>query len=219
MTTTQEGITANARLVRDVRMLKVYAGVTTLALAALALSAAKSPDPSAELTVERINIVDPTGVKRMVLSNAERFPLPIVEGKELPRAVAPAGLVLYDSKGNEVGGIAATDASFGKTNVLAFDYPNYDAIGLFTRVSPDGSKALAGLAINARPPANLDPEAAAKVAHTRIAIQNQNEDAQILLADTQGRDRIRLMVDRKGEARIEVLDAEGKVTFRAPEGG
>ena len=58
-----------------------------------------------------------------------------------------------------------------------------------------------------------------RAAHTRIAIQNQNEDAQILLADTQGRDRIRLMVDRKGEARIEVLDAQGKVTFRAPEGG
>jgi hypothetical protein len=219
MTTTQEGTAVNARLVRDVRILKLYAGATTLALAALGLTAAKTPDPDAEITVERINIVDPTGVKRMVISNAERFPLPKVEGRELPRAMAPAGLVLYDSKGNEVGGVAASDASFGKMNVMAFDYPNYDAIGLLTRISPDGSDALAGLAINARPPANLDPIAAGKVAHTRIAIQNQNEDAQILMADPQGRDRIRLMVDRKGQARIEVLNADGKVTFRAPEGG
>ena len=217
MTVIEEDFAITARLARDVRILKCYAAITTIALAVFGITAAKSPDASAEITVERINIVDPTGVKRVVISNAERFPLPKVEGRELPRAMAPAGIALYDPKGNEVGGIPASDAEFGQSHVLASGYPNYDAIGLMTRISPDGSDALAALAINARPPANLDPIAAGKVAHTRIAIQNQNEDAQILMADPQGRDRIRLMVDRKGQARIEVPDADGKVTFRAPQ--
>jgi hypothetical protein len=219
MTAIEEDFAVTTRLARDVRILKCYAGITTIALAVLGITAAKSPDASAEITVERINIVDPTGVKRVVISNAERFPLPKIGGKEMPRSIAPAGLVLYDSKGDEVGGIAASDGKFGKINTLAFDYPNYDAIGLITRISPDGSDALAGLMINARPPAHLDPIAAAKVEQTRIAIQNLNEDAQILMADAQGHPRIRLVVDRKGQARIEVLDPDGKVTFRAPQGG
>lgn len=37
------------------------------------------------------------------------------------------------------------------------------------------------------------------------------------MADASGRDRIRLRVDQSGEARIEILDADGKVMFSAPE--
>ena len=58
---------------------------------------------------------------------------------------------------------------------------------------------------------------AAKQATRRIAIQNDRNDAEILLADASGKDRIRLRVDRAGDARIEVLDAEGRVVFSAPE--
>jgi hypothetical protein len=208
----------HSRIVRDIRWLKVYAVATTLALAVVALTAAKSPNTQSELTVERINIVDPSGVSRLVISNAEHFPLPKLGGKEYPRAVHPAGIVFYDAKGSEVGGLAITDASMGKVSALAFDYPNYDAIGMLTRVSPDGKSAVAGLHINSRPPKDLDVVEASKVVQRRIAIHNENEDAEILLADPQGRDRIRLRVDHNGQASIEVLDAEGKVTFSAPGG-
>ncbi|MGY0619614.1 hypothetical protein [Lysobacter sp. A378] len=208
----------NTKIARDVRWLKVYAVCTTLALTVMALTAAKSPRDQAELTVERINIVDPSGVSRLVISNAERFPLPKLNGKEYPRAVHPAGIVFYDAGGSEMGGLAITDASIGKVSALAFDYPNYDAMGMVTRVSPDGKSALTGLHINSRPPADLDVIGASKVVQRRIAIHNENEDAEILLADPQGRDRIRLRVDHSGQARIEVLGANGKVTFSAPDG-
>ncbi|MGY0505403.1 hypothetical protein [Luteimonas sp. e5] len=206
------------RISRDVRWLKVYAVATTLALGVLALTAAKSPHSQTELTVERINVVDPSGVSRLVISNAEHFPLPKLGGKEYPRAVHPAGIVFYDTTGNEVGGLAITDAKMGKIAALAFDYSNYDAMGMITRVSPDGQDAVAGIHINSRPPAELDVIAASKVVERRIAIQNKNEDAEILLADSQGRDRIRLRVDHDGDARIEVLDEKGNVTFSAPGG-
>ncbi len=204
-----------ARLARDVRWLKVYAAATTLALGAVALTGAKAP--TRELSVERINIVDPSGGLRMVLANAERFPLPRLGGKEYPRAVSPAGIVFYDAKGNEIGGVAMTDAKQGRVSALAFDYPNYDALGLVTRVSADGKSALSGFQINSRPPPELDVLQASKVVQRRIAIHNENENAEILLADPQGRERIRLRVDPQGNARIEVLDAQGKVTFSAPE--
>ena len=208
----------NSRIARDVRWLKIYAAGTTLALAAIALTGARSPRDQAELTVERINIVDPSGVPRLVIANAERFPLPKLDGKEYPRAVQPAGIVFYDAKGSEMGGIAITDASIGRVSALAFDYPNYDAMGMVTRISPDGKNALAGLQINSRPPADLDVIGASKIVQRRIAIHNENENAEILLPDPQGRDRIRLRVDHSGQARIEVLDADGKVTFSAPDG-
>ncbi|WP_437735018.1 hypothetical protein [Sorangium sp. So ce1335] len=100
---------------------------------------------------------------------------------------------------------------------LALDYPNYDAMGLVTRISPDGADALAGFLINSRTPQDLDVIAAGKVVQRRIAIENHNEDARIVLSDPQGRERIRLGVDRDGQARIQMLDAEGKVTFQAPQ--
>lgn len=206
-----------SRLARDVRWLKAYAAATTLALCVVALTGWKSRDSGTELSVERINIVDPSGVPRLVIANAERFPLPRLAGKEYPRAVHPAGMVFYDAKGSELGGLAITDhEGIGKVSALAFDYPNYDAVGLVTRVAPDGKTALAGLQINSRPPADLDVLQASRVVQRRIAIHNENENAQILLADPQGRERIRLQVDAAGEARIEVLDAQGKVTFSAP---
>lgn len=211
-------ITDSAKIVRDVRWLKMYAAVTTVLLAVIGLTAAKSPGSKAELTVERINIVDPSGVPRVIISNAERIPLPKLNGKEYPRAVHPAGIIFYDTKGNEVGGLAVTDAEMGKVSALAFDYQNYDAIGLMTRVSPDGKDAVAGLQINSRPPADLDVIGASKVVKRRIAVHNDNENAEILLADPQGRDRIRLRVTSEGQARIEVLDENGEVTFSAPSG-
>ena len=208
----------HSKIIRDIRWLKIYAVVTTLALGVAALTAAKSPHSQTELTVERINVVDPSGVSRLVISNAERFPLPKLGGKEYPRAVQPAGIVFYDANGSEVGGLAITDAAMGKVSALAFDYPNYDAMGMLTRVSADGKDAVAGIHINSRPPADLDVIGASKVVERRIAIQNKNEDAEILLADPQGRARIRLRVDHDGQASIEVLDEEGKVTFSAPSG-
>ncbi|MCD9029339.1 hypothetical protein LDO26_14150 [Luteimonas sp. BDR2-5] len=204
------------RLQRDMRLLKAYALVLTVALLALGLVAVRSPSSQSVLDVERINIVDPTGVTRVVIANAERFPLPKLDGREYPRAVQPAGLVFYDAKGDELGGIAITDAEMGKISALAFDYPNYDAMGMVTRVSADGSDAMAGFLINSRPPAGLDVIEASRVVERRIGIHNRNEDAEIVLADPQGRDRIRLVADAAGDARIEVLDAEGNVTFRAP---
>jgi hypothetical protein len=210
--------TQTRRLAREVRLMRYYAGAMTIAFAAVLLTAAKSPPRHFEqLTVERLDIVDADGQTRVVLANQQRFPPPMLNGETFKRAVTPAGLVFYDRKGNEVGGLALTDVDAGKVSALAFDNPNMDAIGLMTRIGADGEPISSGLQINQAVPSQVKVLDAARQAKRRIAIQNAGNDAEILMADAEGRDRIVMRVDRTGQARIEVLDAEGKVLFRAPQ--
>lgn len=206
------------RLAREVRLMRYYAAAMTIAFAAVLLTGAKSPPRHFEqLTVERLDIVDADGKTRVVLANQQRFPPPMLNGETFKRAVTPAGLVFYDRKGNEVGGLALTDVDAGKVSALAFDNPNMDAIGLMTRIGADGEPISSGLQINQAVPSRVKVLDAARQAKRRIAIQNAGNDAEILMADAEGRDRIVMRVDRNGQARIEVLDAEGKVLFRAPQ--
>ncbi|MCL7713329.1 hypothetical protein [Stenotrophomonas mori] len=204
-----------ARLDRRVRWLGAACALLGGGLLTVLLMGARAP-AMATLDVERINIVEPDGSVRLVISNASRFPLPRLDGKDYPRAVQPAGLVFYDAKGDEMGGLALTDTPAGRIAALAFDYPNYDALGLVTRVGADNRSAMTGLQINSHPPAGLDVLQASRVVQRRIAIHNEDENAEILLADPQGRERIRLRVDSRGEPRLEMLDAAGRVVFAAP---
>jgi hypothetical protein len=73
-----------SRLERDVRYLKIYAGFTTVALIALATSAfVQTPGKQKfqELDVERINVMEPDGNYRMVISNRARSIGPIAYNK------------------------------------------------------------------------------------------------------------------------------------------
>src|SRR5690606_19194616 len=55
------------------------------------------------LATERIDIKDNTGNNRIVISNANRIPDPIIGGKTFQRAYTPAGLIFYDKNGDESG--------------------------------------------------------------------------------------------------------------------
>ena len=60
---------------RDVRFLKGYAAATTVMLIVLSLAAfARAPQKAkfTEIDAERINIVEPNGMYRMVISNRPR---------------------------------------------------------------------------------------------------------------------------------------------------
>jgi len=204
------------RLARDVRRLKACCVGLGAALGVVLLSAATSDGRSKELTTERLNIVAPDGTLRLVIANEQRFPPPIIDGKTLKRAVNPAGLVFFNDRGDEVGGLALSEPGGGRLSALAFDYPNYDAIGLITRVAGDGKDATAGLVVNSRAPAEMSAVSAAHVVQQRIVVQNHNESAEVVLSDPAGRARLRLSVDPQGTPRMEMLDDAGKVTYHAP---
>jgi len=125
--------------------------------------------------------------------------------------------VFYDAKGSEMGGLAITDASMGRVSALAFDYPNYDAMGFASVLSPDGKTATTGVSINSRPPSHLSLPEAAQVVQQRLLLQNRDENAELILKDPTGADRIRLRVDNQGVAGMEFLDAQGGVVARLPQ--
>jgi hypothetical protein len=207
------------RLRREVRWLKLYAFVSTVVFGVVLLTGAARPTRFQELDAERINIVGADGTTRLVIANAARFPPIQLGGKTGKRSINPAGMVFYDTRGSEVGGLAVTDLDPGRLLALAFDYSNFDAIGVLTRVSPDGKEATAGLVINSRAPADFSVSDAARAAVRRVAIENHNETAQVVLSDGQGQARLQLRVDPSGEPRLEMLDEQGKVTYRLGQGG
>jgi len=51
----------------------------------------------------------------------------------------------------------------------------------------------------------------------RVFVGSKDDGAQLLLRDSRGRERARLIIDPRDEARLEFLDAEGQIVARFPE--
>jgi hypothetical protein len=89
------------------------AGATTMAAAITAivtLTGAKSParhESFDEITVGRINIVEPDGTRRLIISSKARFPGYYSQGKEIARPDRRefAGMLFINEEGTENGGL------------------------------------------------------------------------------------------------------------------
>ena len=110
------------------------AGCTTMAAAlaaVFALAGAKAPTSHVhfdEITVGRIDIVEPDGTKRLILSNRSQYPGSFVEGKEIARPDRRdvAGLLFINDEGTENGGLVydgtkKTDGTVNADLSLTFD--------------------------------------------------------------------------------------------------
>jgi hypothetical protein len=201
------------QLQRQVRSLQRFCIALAVLLAATLLIAAAGVNRFDELNVERLNIVDAQGKPRLVLANAERFPPPTLGGKTFKRAVQPAGILFFNARGDEVGGLALTDLDKGRVSALSFDFANADAMGLITRITPDARDATTGLQINSRPDEALDPLAAMRSQQIRVQLHNRNEVAELVLSDSKGRPRLRLSVGLDDKPSIEMLDEAGKAVY------
>jgi hypothetical protein len=90
-----------------------FAGATTMASALAAifmLTGAKEPprhEHFDEITVGRINIVEPDGTKRIVISNRAQFPGDFMQGTERarPDRRSFAGMLFINEEGTENGGL------------------------------------------------------------------------------------------------------------------
>lgn len=114
----------------SVRRLRLLAGALGLTLAGL-IATGFAPGPASEVRARRLVIVDHAGTIRA--SIGEDAP----GGDRISRA---AGLILYDTKGNERGGFSTmADGSvvLGLDSPVGVGAPMRDRIGL--KVMPDGS--------------------------------------------------------------------------------
>src|SRR5258708_1409523 len=102
----------DAQIRRELRLLKGYAILVTAIFGALSLAAFKQSSQKTKFTeidVERINIVEPDGKLRLVISNRPRSIGPIYKGKPFgyPGGGRP-GLIFFNDEGTENGGLTFT---------------------------------------------------------------------------------------------------------------
>src|SRR5690348_2062359 len=93
---------------RELRAVKLYAIVMTTMVAVLALAAFRAHDTPRfkEIDVQRINVREPDGKLRMVISNSTLSPGPIAYGKPFgyPGGSRP-GIIFYNDEETENGGL------------------------------------------------------------------------------------------------------------------
>src|SRR5258708_8337828 len=141
------------------RCLVIYSGVLTVFFVATLLSGFAASDKRVrfdEIDVHRINIVEPDGTLRMVLSNKARLPGVIIRGKEEHQEDRPyAGMLFYNNEGSENGGLVFGGHKNAKGEVvdsggsLSFDKKDARPVVQFARVD-EHQNPFAGLAINGR---------------------------------------------------------------------
>ena len=115
----------HARIERDLGFLKAYAVFMTLAVSAIAFGACAAVQGSTrqisgatsakvrfgEIDVERINIIEPDGKYRIVLSNRPRSIGPIYMGKPFGyEGGGRPGMIWFNDEGTENGGFTFTGA-------------------------------------------------------------------------------------------------------------
>lgn len=100
---------------RDVRFLKRYAVVTTTLLGVLSVAAFSRSSQHAKfdvIDVERINVLEPNGNYRMVISNRPRSIGPIYKGKPFGyEGGGRPGIIFFNDEGTENGGWTFTGSA------------------------------------------------------------------------------------------------------------
>ena len=159
--------------------------------------------------------------------------------------IGSAGLIFVDAQGNEIGGLVygATvrpDGTYSADSSLTFDQHNQDQVVGF-EYDDSGSRRAYGLSVWDRPTkvtiAEMldaargapDREARHKVfaqllkargdvsGARRVFLGSDNRTAALRLADTAGRERVRIMVSDSGAPRMEFLDESGNVIAALPD--
>lgn len=105
-----------------------------------------------ELDVERINVIEPDGKPRVILTNRARFPGAYFHGKEYPHPGRDAGggLLFFNNEGTEAGGLVYGSQKDGKgmdnDALLSFDQHEQNELMSLTYGRRDG-KRRAGLSV------------------------------------------------------------------------
>lgn len=230
------------------RFLAIYSGVLTLAFAITILggfAAEKEKATFGEITVQRINIVEPDGTLRMVISDKTQFPGIFLKGQEHPHpSRKTAGMLFFNDEGTENGGLifGGEKDKTGKTSSyghLSFDAYEQDQV-FSVDAEQEGDQHGSKLTMVDRPDypigelisltdriKNLSAEQQkAEITkfmqshpepHARLTLGRSGDKSVALkLKDADGHDRIVIEVAPDGSPAIRFLDQSGKVVSQLP---
>ena len=227
---------------RQLRWLKAYAIISPIVFAgflSLAFTQGTKPQQFEEISVERINIIEKSGALKMVISNAQRQHPGAIDGKTIPARQRPAGLIFFNTDGDECGGLAYDGTKKSAGMVFSVDqYKNDQVMQLQYEEELEGKQRLRsyGLRLWDRPDnftlgqlmhrvdsleklKNKDlyqkgvAEMQAKnlLGQERLFVgKNGRKETGLFIRDESGKSRIKLYVDPQGEAKIEMLNAAGE---------
>jgi hypothetical protein len=249
------------RIERDLRFLKAYALIMTLVVGGLALAPFTRAEQPArqrftEIDVERINVVEPDGKYRLVLSNRPRSIGPIYRGQPFGYAGGTRpGMIWFNDEGTENGGFTIRGSrcetgtsvdgrpcargTYSASANFTFDQFDQDQIFVMNYSDQNGRRQV-GIQFNDRHDDNIyewvqrrdsinriadsATRAAAmqrlvagapdnpRVAERLYIGRDASKSAVLNMRDKFGKTRLRLVVDSLGAARIDFLDADGRVT-------
>jgi hypothetical protein len=232
------------RCFADQRFLAIYSGILTIVFAVTVLCGFAAPHSQSfdQLTVHRINFIEPDGTLRLIISDRAEFPGAFMRGKEYPRPDRrdAAGLLFMNDEASEMGGLIWSGLKDKEGKIqnhahLSFDQYEQDQIFVIDsgREDQDTFSAIqigergdypiqqaldASLQINKLP---KDQHAAEWkkffTTHTgdadRIYLgRSPDKSASLRIKDERGRDRIVIRVDAGGNPLIQFLDEGGRVS-------
>jgi hypothetical protein len=234
--------------VRTLRRYTILSTLVFAALVAMAFTTGKGPARFTEIEVERINVVEADGRHALIIANAARLPGPIIRGQEYAPEISggrteASGMLFFNHEGTEAGGLtygsAPTDDGVSAGGSFTFDRMNQDQV-VQIAYQEGGGRIFAGLQVWDRPERHIQGLLDAVVAHRegridqagflervmpeiqgtapRVRLGSASRTALLDLNDTQGRSRIRLVVDSLDVARLEFRDEAGRIVLRLPEG-
>lgn len=217
-------------------------GATAMAAAITAvvtLSGAKSPprhETFDEITVGRINIVEPDGTRRIILSNKAQFPGDFKQGKEgaRPDRSEFAGMLFINEEGTENGGLIqkgsiAADGKISSGLSLTFDRFRQDQT--LQLISEDNAnRHMSGLRVNDVPSYAITsmedlnrfgeeskklPEAEQRQYWKNLSDAGRLSQNRIWLGNTGSKGASLQLKDAKGRTRMQLLvAADGKAEIQ-----
>jgi hypothetical protein len=195
-----------------IKLLVVYSTVLTTLLAANVLAGPASANVHNldEINVHRINVREPDGTLRLVISSHARLPGVTVRGKESPPKDRPyAGMLFYNDEGSENGGLVFGGHRNAKGEVVdsgvALSFDRYGGNSQFIQLAgvDDSRNHIVGLTVS-------DTDATST--RRRVFVGHDKEGvARVSLMDRTGRTRILLQVTSDGTPSLSFLDGDGKV--------
>jgi hypothetical protein len=220
------------------KALIAYSGALTAVCIGVMVSGAVQgigPARFTEIDVERINVREPDGTLRMVISNQTAFPEIPYRGREVPHPDRDtAGMLFMNEEGTEVGGLifGGKDADGVRSSGGSLTFDGYEQDQTVQIMGLQrGSRRVSGLFVTDRPEAPMDftvlerldqlsPEeqetalASANMGGAQRAFLGRQGSgaSELVLRDADGKARLVLSVAADGAARIIFMDETGRAT-------
>jgi hypothetical protein len=230
------------------RFLAIYSGVLTVAFAVTVLggfAGDKSNADFKEITVQRLNLVEPDGTLRLVISDKALFPGIYLKGVEHPHPNRrTGGMLFFNDEGTENGGLIfggekdkdGKPSSYGHLSFDAYEQDQVFTLEAQQRGDQHGSALTLAdepdypigdlVAVTDRIKSLPTDQQKAEIAkfmqshpqpHPRFFLgRNDDKSVAMKLKDVDGHDRIVLEVAPDGSPSVRFLDAEGKLISQLP---